>query len=378
MTLRVLLDATSLPAKRAGVGHYLFGLIGELARRPDQLELHVAARARDAGEIRRHAPSAVVYPAPVGGRAGRIVWEQTVLPRLAGRIRPDVVHGPHYTIPLWGRGRGVVTFHDPTFFTDPDLHERSKVAYFTWMARRSAKRAVRMIAVSEYARRGAIEHAGAHPGRVDVVSLGVDHDRYRPDGDAEVDERLRAACGVRGRYFLWIGTVEPRKDLPTLVRAFAGLAGTAEDCVLVIAGQRGWKVQPFERAIRESGVAGRIVRPGYVSEEQKVALYRGGTALVYPSVAEGFGLQVVEAMACGCPVITTTGSAPEEVGGDAVELVPPRDASSLRDAMERVLGEGERARTLRERGLVRSAAFTWARTAAGTLETYRRAAGEVE
>ena len=376
MMLRVLLDATSLPAKRAGVGHYVFGLVGELARRPDRAELHVAARARDAGELRLHAPAAVLHPVRVGGRAGRIVWEQTVLPGLARRIRPDVVHGPHYTIPLWGPGHRVVTFHDPTFFTDPHLHERSKVGYFTRMARRSAGRADRMITVSEYARRGAIEHAGADPSRVDVVYLGVDHDRYRPDGDREDDERLRDACGVRGRYFLWIGTVEPRKDLPTLVRAFAGLARNAEDCVLVIAGQRGWRVEPFERSIEESGAADRIVRPGYVSEDQKVALYRGATALVYPSIAEGFGLQVVEAMACGCPVITTTGSAPEEVGGNAVELVPPRDASSLSDAMERMLGDGERARTLGERGLVRSAAFTWARTAAGTLETYGRATGK--
>jgi glycosyltransferase involved in cell wall biosynthesis len=376
MTLRVLLDATSLPRQRAGVGHYLFGLIRELARRPDEIELHVAVKAGDLGDLRARAPGAALHSVRLNRRAARLMWEQIMLPGLARRVRPDVVHGPHYTVPLWGGSRSVVTFHDPTFFTHPELHERSKVAYFTRMARLSASRASRMITVSEYGRRGAIEHVGADPARVDVVPLGVDHDRYLPDSNADEDERLRAACGAVGRYLLWIGTLEPRKDVSTLVRAFAALPPRLRDCVLVIAGQRGWKVEPSERSIAESSVTDRIVRLGYVSEEEKIALYRGAIALVYPSIAEGFGLQVVEAMACGCPVITTTGSAPQEIGGEAVDLVPPRDPAALREALEAILGDEQRAQSLRERGLVRSATFTWARTAAGTLEAYRRAARE--
>src|SRR5207253_7981620 len=171
----------------AGVGHYLFGLVGELAGRPDDVELHVAAKARDLEERRRHAPGAVLHRVPADARLSRILWEQTGLPGLARKVAPHVVHGPHYTLPLWNRSRSVVTFHDPTFFTAPELHQRYKVAYFTSMARLSARRAARVITVSRYGERGAVEYAGARPDRTDVVPLGVDHDRYRPEPEGDGD-----------------------------------------------------------------------------------------------------------------------------------------------------------------------------------------------
>jgi glycosyltransferase involved in cell wall biosynthesis len=371
MTIRVLLDATSLPPRRAGVGHYLLGLIHELSRRPSDVELHVAAKARDLDELRAQGIAAAFHPAAANLRVARLAWEQTLLPRLARGIRADLVHGPHYTVPLWGATPSVMTFHDPTFFTHPELHERSKVVYFTRMARLSARRAARVIAVSEYAARGAIEHTGAHASRVDIVALGVDQDRYSP-GPSPADAEMRAARGLTGPYFLWVGTVEPRKDLPTLVRGFESVGPEAADRRLVIAGQQGWKSGATNAAIAGSRLSARILRLGYVSEEEKVALYRGATAFVYPSIAEGFGLPVLEAMACGCAVITTTGSAPQEIGGDAVDLVPPGDPVALAAAMTGMLDDKHRE-DLRSKGLERASSYSWARTAEGTLETYRRA-----
>lgn len=375
--LRVLLDMTALPAEPAGAGQYVLGLIGGLVGRPGEVELHVAAKARDLPRLRERAPGAVFHGASLRSRPARLLWEQTSLPRLARRLAVRVVHGPHYTLPLRLRLPGVVTFHDPTFFTNPELHERAKVAYFARMARLGAARAARVIAVSEYARRAAVEHAGADPERVDVVHLGVDHGRYRPEGDAVEDERLRAGLGVRRPYVFWVGTIEPRKDLPSLVAAFASLTRASADHTLVIAGQRGWGEAELERAVELSGVAERILRVGYVSEDEKIALYRRAEALVYPSIAEGFGLPVLEAMACGCPVVTTTGSAPEEVGGDAVEAVAPRDPEALCAAVERVLGDPLRRDALRRAGLERARSFSWERTAAGTVEVYRRVAAGV-
>jgi len=374
VSLRVLLDATSLPPKPAGVGQYLLGLVHELAARPDDIELHVAAKKRDLPTLQGRASTAVFHPVALRSRPARLLWEQTSLPRLARRAGVRVIHGPHYTLPLRLALPGVVTFHDPTFFTDPDLHERAKVRYFTRMARLGVARATRVIAVSEYGRRAAIEHAGARADRVDVVHLGVDPARYRP-GPEVADEGLRGRLRVDRPYLLWVGTIEPRKDLPSLVAAFASLVRERAAQSLVLAGQRGWGASDLERAIEASGVAGRIHPLGYVSEEEKIALYRGADALVYPSIAEGFGLPVLEAMACGCPVITTTGSAPEEIGGEAVELVPPRDPDRLRAAMELVLGDPERSGQLRHAGLERARGFTWRRTADGTLGTYRLAVG---
>jgi glycosyltransferase involved in cell wall biosynthesis len=377
MSIRVLLDATSLPSKPAGVGQYVLGIVGELAARPGEIELHVAGKAKDLSILRERAPGARLHGVAVRSRAARLLWEQISLPRLARRLSVRVVHGPHYTLPLRLGLPGVVTFHDPTFFTNPELHERTKVTYFTRMARLGVARATRVITVSEYARRAAIEQGGARPDHVTVVPLGVDHDRYGPNGEPAADERLRRRLHVEGPFLLWVGTIEPRKDLPNLVTAFSALDRQGASHSLVIAGQRGWGWSELERAIETSGMGKRILLVGYVSEGEKIALYRGADSLVYPSIAEGFGLPVLEAMACGCPVITTTGSAPEEIGGDAVELVPARDPEQLRHAIERVLDDPDRRGWLRRAGLERAKQFSWRRTAAETLETYRLAAREV-
>jgi glycosyltransferase involved in cell wall biosynthesis len=373
VTYRVLLDATPLPAKLAGVGYYVAALTSELARR-DDVELHVAVKDRDLAALSRRAPGAAFHPQSISTRPMRIVWEQTALPLLAKRVGAQIFHGPHYTLPLLLRCPGVVTFHDPTFFTNPELHERTKVGYFTRMARLGAKRAARVIAVSQYARRGAVRYGGANPERVDVVYLGVDVERYSPqDGPSEQDEGLRARLGVRRPYLFWVGTIEPRKDLLTLLEAFAAFSRSGADHRLVLGGQPGWGSRALELALDRFQARERVVRLGYLAEDQKIALYRGADALVYPSIAEGFGLQVLEAMGCGCPVITTTGSAPEEIAGEAAELVPPRDPQALRAAIERVIGDPGRANALREKGMKRAGEFTWERTAGGTVQSYWRA-----
>ena len=372
MTPRVLFDATSLPARPAGVGYYVLNLLAHLSRRPDEVDLHVAVKRVDLERVGGVAPGATLHTTALSSRPGRLAWEQTGLPRLARRTGADLLHGPHYTLPLAHGVPGVVTFHDPTFFTDPELHERSKVVYFRTMARLAVARAARVIAVSRYAQAAAERFGRADRARIDVVYLGVDLERYSPDARVD-DERLRSELGVAGPYLLWVGTIEPRKDLPTLLEAFASLTAGGAEHRLVVAGQAGWGLTGFQEALERTGTRDRVVRTGYVSEDHKVALYRGADALAYPSIAEGFGIQVVEAMATGCPVVTTTGSAPEEVGGDAVRLVPPRDHAQLASALEGVLGDaGERAR-LRGAGLARARSFDWSRTADGTLGTYRRA-----
>ena len=372
MTLRILLDATAIPQNLTGVGNYVVNLIRELSRMNGDLELHATAKPPHIELLRENAPRARLHPVDLRTRPARLRWEQTSLARLARRLGAGLIHAPHYTVPLAARIPTVVTFHDPTFLTDPQLHQRLKVAFFRRMIPMAANRAARIIAVSEYSRRAVIRHAGADPERVDVVHLGVDHARYKAASDRDADERLRARLGVRPPYFFWIGTIEPRKDVPTLIDAFSSMAGSAA-ASLVLAGQEGWGNASVDRSLARAGVEGRVIRPGYVTEEEKIALYRCAMALVYPSIVEGFGLQVLEAMACGCPVITTTGSAPEEVGGDAVGLVPPRDPQALRTAMERVVADPAWGVALRERGRRRASRFGWDKTAKATLRTYRSA-----
>jgi glycosyltransferase involved in cell wall biosynthesis len=373
--LRVAINATTLGGPRTGVPSYIMALLRELGRR-DDVDLAVLARREEAEEIGRLAPGARIDSVALRTRPVRLAFEHWAMARRIARARPDVVHGPHYTLPAGLRAPGVITFHDPTFFTMPEVHERTKVAYFGRMAREGVRRAARVIAVSAYAREGAIAHAGADPDRVDVVPMGLDHARYRPAADDEEetrDGRLRRDAGVDGRYVAWVGALEPRKDVPALVGAFARLGD--DDLRLVLAGPPAWGADAVEEAVRRHGVGARVIRPGFVDDATKVALLRGAAAFAYPSLAEGFGMQIPEAMACGAPVITTTGSATEEVAGGAASLVAPGDVDGLAAALEQVVDDPGVAADLRERGFRRAGAFSWSATAEGTVATYRAAAG---
>ena len=356
--LRVAVDATAMPSLLAGAGAYVTELLHAVDL--EDVDLHVFVKRRDARQLADLVPHATLHEVGVSARAARIIWSHSMLAPRVRRLRPDVFHGPHYTVPGGLRCPSVVTFHDPTFFTAPELHERAKVAYFTRAARSAIDRASRVIAVSEYTRRGAIEHAGADADRVDVVHHGVDLVRYAP-------VRTESA---RSPYILFVGTLEPRKDVPTLVDAYDALDTTAE---LVIVGQRGWRTSAIDDALRRP--RNRPVRlAGYVTDDEKIELYRNASVFVYPSIAEGFGLPVLEAMACGAPVVTTTGSAPEEIAGDAAVLVPPGDVRRLGDAISRVLADDAFAAGLRRRGTERARSFTWTDAARRTVDVWRRAA----
>ena len=363
MTLRVAVDATPIPVRRVGAGVYVTELLHALD--PLDVELHVFANDRDVSELTSIARRAVLHPVRLPNRPARLAWSHTVLPLRVRRLQPDVFHGPHYTLPAGAGCASTVTFHDPTFFTLPELHERAKVAYFTRAARTGIRRATRVIAVSDYARRGAIEHAGADVAKTDVVLEGIDPARYNPgssDGETFPFEP----------YVLFVGALEPRKDISTLVSAFGSLAADGLAQHLVLVGPRAWGAEAVDAAVSRLQ-HGTVHQLSFVAEERKIELFRRASVFVYPSIAEGFGLPVLEAMACGTPVVTTTGSAPEEVAGDAAMLVPPRDEVALAEAIAKVLGTPDLASDLRKRGLERAAGLTWNRTAEQTLDVWKRA-----
>jgi glycosyltransferase involved in cell wall biosynthesis len=192
-------------------------------------------------------------------------------------------------------------------------------------------------------------------------------------GPGERVADLRARLGLDGPYLLGLGTVEPRKDLPTLVRAFAALAGELPHR-LVLAGLAGWGAGELDAAVAASGVADRILVPGYVPEADKAALLTGADVFAYPSRYEGFGLPVLEAMACGTPVVTTTGGSLPEVAGDAATLIEPGDADALAAALAKLAADPAARQDAAARGRQRAATFTWEHCATRTAAAYRRAA----
>ncbi len=370
--MRLLLDVSAVPSRPVGAGVYTVELARSLDARHD-VDLVLACRSDDRRRWRGIAPGAHTLDAAPARRPARVVWEQTRAHTLADAVHADLWHGPHYTMPRRLAVPAVVTVHDLTFVEHPEWHERTKVAFFRRMLRDSARRAAVLVAISRYTARGIEEHL--HPvGQVVVVPHGVDHDRFRPvpAGDpADLD--LLRAIGVRPPFLAFAGTVEPRKDLPTLVAAFARVAAARPDLRLVLVGGDGWGSSGLHGAIERSGVATRIIRPGYVPDAALPALFRQSEAVVYPSLVEGFGLPALEALACGAPLISTTGSAIEEVVGDAAVLVPPHDEAALAAAMTHVLDDGTRNAHRRAAGVTRAAPYTWAASAEGHVAAYRLA-----
>lgn len=379
--MRVCLDVTAVPAAPAGAGRYTLELAAALAGRAEP-EMVLVARRGDAARWRAQVgPGARVRPVAPGARPLRLAWEQASLPGFLRRAGVDVHHGPHYTMPERARVPVVVTVHDTTFFDHPEWHERAKVVVFRRAIRVAARRAAAIVCVSETTAR-ALSSVVEVRGHVVVAPHGVDHRRFTPDEPVPgADAAARRAAGVEpGRpYVLFVGTVEPRKDVATLVRAFTRLADADDDVALVVAGRTGWGSAPVEAALdAASRHRRRIVWPGYVDDSAVPALLRGAAAVAYPSLAEGYGLPALEAIACGAPLVTTQGTAMAELAGGAALLVPPSDPAALADALAATLSAGPDDPARRERrraGLERAASLTWEASAARHLEAYRLAAG---
>ena len=379
--VRVSVDATAVPAKPGGAGRYVLNLVGELMRpgMEDEVEVTVVCRQGDRGRWEAQAGAGRVVATAPTRRPVRLAWEQTALPRLLNRMPTDVHHGPHYTMPVAAQGPSVVTVHDLSFFSHPEWHHRSKVAFFRGAIRVAAARAAAIVAVS-HATAERLQDRTRPRCPVYVIPHGVDHDRFRPPAgpeEVEADLAARQRLGIEPDqpYVAFVGTLEPRKDVPSLVRAFDLIAAGHPDTVLVLAGQRGWGVDAVEAAVHTARSRERIIVPGYVTEDEIVALLRGAGVVAYPSLEEGFGLPALETMACGAPLVTTSGSAMEEVVGTAGLLVTPGDTVGLAEALDATLTGGADVERRRLEGLAVAAGHTWSASARGHMNVYRWVVG---
>jgi glycosyltransferase involved in cell wall biosynthesis len=371
--MRVLIDATAVPADRGGVGRYVDELVPELDRLG--VDLVLATQARDVPHYAALAPRARVVgaPAAIGRRPVRMAWEQVGLPALARRVRADVVHSPHYTMPLAAGRPVVVTLHDATFFTSPDLHLRSKAVFFRTATRLAARRAAALVVPSRATRDEVAAQVALDPARMTVVHHGVDLGRFRPTDDAE-QARVRATLDIGDRpYVGFLGTLEPRKNVPALIRAWVrACAGTPHAPALVLAGARGWD-DAIATALAEVPADLVVRTPGYLPLDDLPGFLGGASVLAYPSLGEGFGLPVLEAMACGATVLTTRELSLPEVGGDAVAYCGT-DAAAIAEGLRALLDDPARRAALGAAALERARTFTWARAAEEHRAVYARAA----
>ena len=370
--MRVLVDVSAVPHDPVGAGRYTVELVAALSR-TGAVDLSLLARRDDHQRWTELVPSAQVHADAPTNRPARLVWEQTRAPRLAAELDLDVWHGPHYTLPLHTNVPRVVTVHDLTFFDHPEWHERTKVAYFRRVVPAAVRDAHAIIAVSAFTAAG-VRRRFDPAAPVYVAPHGVDHDRFRTDPAPDESAQLRA-LGVRPPYLAFVGLIEPRKDVPALVAAFARITADRPNLRLVLAGGDGWGARAVRDAVAASGVASRILRPGYIPADAVPVLLRNAEVVAYPSLTEGFGLPALEALACGAALVSTSGSAVEEVVGDAALLVAPGDIDALTSALDWLLSDPHARIDLGLRGPARARGYTWDASAAIHLEAYRHAAG---
>lgn len=293
-------------------------------------------------------------------------------PALSAIEHLALLHSMAFVQPVVTRVSSVVTVYDLTFLLFPYLFRPLNRLYLQWGTRFSLRRARQVIAISERTRQDLIRIYGLDPARVIVAPCGVDPAYCPSPADPAESEALKARYHLPERFILYLGTLEPRKNLPHLIRAYALARQSAALPKLVLAGGRGWYDEPIDRAIAESGVQEEIVVTGYFPGPDLPALYRAAEAFVYPSLYEGFGLPPLEAMACGTPVIVSNASSLPEVVGDAGIQIPPEDEQSLADALAEVAHNDSLREDLRHRGLAQAARFTWERTAQITAGVYRQ------
>jgi glycosyltransferase involved in cell wall biosynthesis len=366
--MHIAFDGTTLRAGRTGVGYYT-----------EHLLRHAAACGDDTITVLSNTAMETTGPLPphvhmlVSPRwMPRLLWMHTQARQMLRDIRADVVHFTNGMVPISSPVPTVVTIHDMSLTLFPGFHPRRRVLLNRPFVNLAARRADAIITVSEAAKRDIVRLYELEEGRVHVVHEAA-APRFRVIHDRCALRQVRDKYGLADRFILYVGTIEPRKNLPLLIEAFARRRQAGDlPHQLVCVGPYGWLSHDIAGQIDRLGVGHAVRFTGYVPFEDLPAIYNLAEMFVFPSVYEGFGLPVIEAMACGTPVITGSVAALNEVAGDAAERVSALEPALLGEALVALARAPERREDLSRRGIERAASFSWQRAAKETLAVYRQ------
>ena len=371
--MRIAFDGTTLTPGRTGVGYYTEHLLQHLAREVEETGDEIVVVSNQPIDTQRPLPAHVRVHAghrfPV-----RIGWMQLRAQRALDSVKPDVAHFTNGMMPVGSPVSTIVTIHDMSLRLYPRCHPLRRLVLNRPLMHLAIRQAASIVTVSESARRDLLRLHGIAADRVSVVHEAASPAFHPITDQAELD-RIRSKYGLPSRFVLYVGTIEPRKNLARLVEAFAQARRRGIPHHLVCVGPYGWSSRDLNGRIDRLGLKDAVHFTGYAPFDDLPVLYNLGELFVFPSMYEGFGLPVVEAMASGRPVITSNTSSLGEIAADAAVTVDPASVDAIADALVRVATDELLRRDLSQRGLRRARAFSWARTAKEMLAVYQRAAG---
>lgn len=373
----ILIDLTQIPLERTGVGIYAVNYVNRLRTLDGKFRLHFLVLNDDAEllDAVQAIPNAVVIKleARIFRRfVFRVLLEQVGIPALALARKIDAVHSLHYSFPLlsFGRFKRIVTVCDMSFLRFPELHIFVKRVFFGFFIRRLPK-TEGLLFISASTKHDFATYFPKCKAASAVVPLGTDLAHWGREPDAALVKALRERFDI-DKYILYVGALEPRKNILGLVKAFEYCAGIDPGLKLVIAGKLGWDYGDLLQYVRESAMRDRIVMTGYINEAEKHALLKSALLFAYVSLYEGFGLPVLEGMAAGVPTLTSNVSSMPEVAGQGALQIDPNDVGQIADALKTLMLDAQARQQLVERGLAQSRAFTWENMTAGWLDFYRQ------
>jgi len=372
--MKIAIDLTIIPDQKTGVGQYAKRLIEAMSAFDKKNQYLIFVKKNQVSDFDPKKENFRIFPCSAWLRFKilRILWEQFILPVRLEHEKTDILHSLHYTTPLFGNFRRLVTFHDMTFFLFPEKHTLAKKVYFKFFIPRSAAISDRLIAVSQNTKNDIQKIIGIPFDKIDVV-YETANPIFSFKKDDLTAQAIKTRYGIKNKFILSVGTLEPRKNIAGLINAYHDLVlHKGIDCQLVIVGKKGWLYQDMFQAVKDMGLQKNIVFTDYVPDEDLVVLYNAAEIFVYPSLYEGFGIPPLEALTCGVPTITSNISSMPEVVGDGAVLIDPADSAELSRAIyELLVNEKFRAEIIKK-GLMRSKIFCNEKLAQDMTAVYLR------
>jgi glycosyltransferase involved in cell wall biosynthesis len=373
--VKVAIDVRTVTPVRSGVGNYVLHLFNGLREVAPNDDFFLIGQQRNLEVIDPHYPAHQTHKTKISHENHPVgdLWEHFLLPRILKRHEVSLLHGPATLVPLSQGSYGtVVTIHDLVAFLFPETIPKKYAYYMRWLLKRVVKRADRIISVSENTKQDLVEVLGVDPKRISVVYEAA-QPMFKHIDDPLILADVKSRYGIDGPFFYHVGNIEPRKNLVRLIRAYLQLREkVGRQVKLVISGQKGWLTGQLYRGFTGLDLDDDVIFTGYVPHSDLPLLMNAAQAFIFPSLYEGFGLPVLEAMKCGTPVLTSNISSLPEIVGHAAILVDPYDEESIAHGMEQLVEDGELSARLANDGLEQSSLFSWKKAAAETLKIYKQ------